>query len=121
MKIRLGVFIFAVVLVCFSFVFSKEQQTLEQLIKKSNFFEIAEETESGICFETNLSPEQIVSILNAKIHSKQTIQGQNMEIFYCFVENINNYVLIDNKKVNLQIVFLNGKSKLGFPLILTGY
>lgn len=121
MKLRLGVFIFSLVLICLAFCFSNEQNVLEKIMASSSNFCVYEETDQAICFETDLSPENVISLLGAVVHSKQKLENENLEIFYCFVENVNNHVIVDGKKVNLQICLSNGKTILGFPLISTGY
>ena len=43
------------------------------------------------------------------------------QIFLCYNPQINDFVIVDGKKVNVQIAIKNDEINLGFPLILNGY
>lgn len=77
----------------------------------------------GVSFETTLHPNEIIKIIGAKIVEKQRIvqNESDYEIFYCYVENVNNYVMSNNKRVNLQIAFNGERTIVGIPLILGSY
>ena len=70
---------------------------------------------SAVNFKTSLTPKEIVEKLGATILSKQTLKNENLEIFYCFVENISNFVVENGKKINLQIAN-NGNFSIHLPL-----
>lgn len=122
-KIRLGIFIFVCVLIFGVMLYSKESQIIKTLNIPSFDIETIEnqKTEDGIVFKTTLSPKEIISKTNAKICDKQNLENEGLEIYYCFVENINNFVVSEGKKINLQISFDEKISTVGFPLILSGY
>lgn len=119
-KLRFGIFILVLLIICGIFLYRKENEA----IKKIDASEISSEKsiyENNFSYETNLSPDEIVKKLNAKIHSKQILENEGLEIYYCFVENINEFIISNGKKVNLQIAFNGEKSIVGFPIIKTGY
>lgn len=119
-KLRFGIFILVLLIICGIFLYRKENEA----IKKIDASEISSEKsiyENNFSYETNLSPDKIVKKLNAKIHSKQILENEGLEIYYCFVENINEFIISNGKKVNLQIAFNGEKSIVGFPIIKTGY
>lgn len=120
-KIRLGIFILIIALLCTVFICGKEKETIEKLGATEITVVENLQTPNSFCFETTLSPREIIQTLNAKIHSKQILKNENLEIYYCFVENINSFIVCSNKKVNLQIAFNGEKSIIGFPIIQTGY
>lgn len=122
-KIRLGIFIFVCVLIFGVMLYSKESQIIKTLNIPSFNIETIENqrTKDGIVFKTTLSPEEIINKTNAKICDKQNLENEGLEIYYCFVENINNFVVSEGKKINLQISFDGKISSVGFPLILSGY
>lgn len=121
LKVRLGIFILVVALLCAVFICGKEKEAIEELGASEITIVENTQTPNSFCFETELSPSEIIKTLNAKIHSKQILENENLEIYYCFVENINNFIVCNNKKVNLQIAFNGEKSIVGFPIIQTGY
>lgn len=121
LKVRLGIFILVVALLCAVFVCGKEKQAIEKLGASEITVVENIQTPNSFCFETELFPREIIKTLNAKLHSKQFLENENLEIYYCFVENINNFIVCNNKKVNLQIAFNGEKSIVGFPIIQTGY
>jgi hypothetical protein len=77
----------------------------------------------GISFQTNLTPDQIFSRLNIQIQSTQNLNSNGNEVitYYCFLENLYDNVIIDGKKINLQIAFDGEKTTIGLPLILGSY
>lgn len=119
-KLRFGIFIFVLAILCGAFLYGKENES----IKKIDASQISSEKsiyENNFSYETNLSPNEIIRRLNAKLHSKQILENEGLEIYYCFVENINEFIISDGKKINLQIAFNGEKSIVGFPIIKTGY
>lgn len=62
---------------------------------------------------------ELLNLLKATVVSYQEFEG--LEIYYCYTPYEQDCVFLENKKVNLQIVFKNGEVVLGMPLILTGY
>ncbi|MDD4110311.1 MAG: hypothetical protein PHS54_02030 [Clostridia bacterium] len=77
----------------------------------------------GISFETSLKPQEIINRLKLKIQSTQKLLRENetIIIYYCYVENVGNSIILSNKKVNLQIAFNGQSSIVGMPLILGSY
>lgn len=65
------------------------------------------------------SLEEILKLIKADVVRKEIVCDR--EIFYCYSSQTNNYVVEDNKKINYQIVFNNGKIVIGTPLILGSY
>lgn len=119
-KLRFGIFILVVLLLCGAFLYGKEKN----LIQKIDASPISTEKsvyENSFSYETTLTPSEIIKKTNAKIHSKQILENEGLEIYYCFVENINSFILSKGQKVNLQIAFNGEKSVIGFPIIQTGY
>ena len=121
LNVRLGIFILVVALLCAVFICGKEKEAIEKLGASEITIVENTQTPNSFGFETELSPREIIKTLNAKLHSKQFLENENLEIYYCFVENINNFIVCNNKKVNLQIAFNGEKSIVGFPIIQTGY
>lgn len=122
-KIRFGIFIFVCVLIFGVMLYSAEKQKIEALgVSQSDviIFE-NQNTYDGANFKTTLSPGEIIKKLEAKIHSKQILKNENLEIYYCFVENVNKFVVENGKKINLQIAYNGSYCIVGFPLILSGY
>ena len=99
--------------------YSNEKATIFKLNPIEN--SVWEIGDGASVFKTELSPNEIVEITKAKILDVQTLENEGLEIFYCFVENINNFVVSQGKKINLQISYDGEISTVGFPLILTGY
>lgn len=150
-KLRSTIFIVVVILLCFCMLYSNENSIFDALninqvtaysntkleeynstlsgngykfsIPVENYSALTDEIE-GISFETSFTPKEIFSKLNLKIQSFQRLLQNNdyIEIFYCYVENLNSKsVIIGNKKVNLQISFNGNYSVVGIPLILGSY
>ncbi len=91
-----------------------------------NYLKIKNNSEiDGITFESKLNADEIMNALNAKLLSHQIITDteteKRIEIYYCFLENLTDHILVDNKKVNLQIAFNGERSIIGLPLILGSY
>ena len=84
---------------------------------------IEEECLDGITFESKLSAEDILKNLNAKIVSVQDIQinKENKTIFYAFSDYFSKFLIINGKKVNLQIVCENENCLVGHPLLMGSY
>ena len=77
----------------------------------------------GISFETNFYPDYIINTLNLEIQDIQSLirDNETISIYYCYMENVGNSVILSNKKVNLQIAFNGEKCIIGLPLILGSY
>lgn len=122
-KIRFGIFIFVCLLIFGVMLYSKENEIIANLnVPSSNISYINNGSfQEGIVFETLLTPKEILKKTNAIVCNVQTLENEGLEIYYCFIENINNFIVTEGKKINLQISF-NGKfSTVGFPLILSGF
>ena len=91
---------------------SKENQYIKA-INASSSDVVSLNNANATNLKTSLTPKEIIKKLGAKVISKQRLENENLEIFYCFVEN--------GKKINLQIANNGEFSIVGFPLILTGY
>ncbi len=46
---------------------------------------------------------------------------ENSELFYGFDKNYDDFVILGNKKVNVQVVHCENQWIIGYPLILTGF
>lgn len=122
-KIRFGIFIFVCLLIFGVMLYSKENEIITNLnVPSSSISYINNGSfQEGIVFETLLTPKEILKKTNAIVCNVQTLENEGLEIYYCFIENINNFIVTEGKKINLQISF-NGKfSTVGFPLILSGF
>lgn len=88
---------------------------VEQYISNTNF--------DGIEFQTSISESNILQNLNAKIIKKQSISLNNEEklIIYAYTNKFNKFVMLENQKVNVQIVVSNSENTVGLPLILGSY
>lgn len=77
----------------------------------------------GIEFTTNISASNILQNLNAKIIKKQSILLNNEEklIIYAYTNKFNKFVMLENQKVNVQILVSNSENTVGLPLILGSY
>lgn len=122
-KIRFGIFIFVCLLIFGVMLYSKENEIITNLNVPSSSISYINNGgfQEGIVFETLLTPKEILKKTNAIVCNVQTLENEGLEIYYCFIENINNFIVTEGKKINLQISF-NGKfSTVGFPLILSGF
>jgi len=61
-----------------------------------------------------------ISIYKAKLVKTEQIQD-NIYIMYAYTNKFPYCILLDNKKINLQIVYSNGVVTLGTPVILGDY
>lgn len=76
----------------------------------------------GISFETFLSPEEIFKRLKLEVQDQQKIDLENpIKIYYCYIKGIDKNVVVNNKKINIQIVYDGKKTILGIPLIPGSY
>lgn len=77
----------------------------------------------GIEFRSNISENEILKNLNAKIIKKQSILLNNEEkiIIYAYTNKFNKFVMLENQKVNVQILVSNSENTVGLPLILGSY
>ncbi len=116
-KIRLGIFIFVTILISCVMLYSNEKSTIEKLAPTGDVYQIGD----SFAFQTSLTPTQIIEKTNALVLDRQRLENEGLEIYYCFVENINNFIVSQGKRVNLQISYDGKISTVGFPLILTGY
>lgn len=116
-KIRLGIFIFVTILISCVMLYSNEKSTIEKLEPTGDVYQIGD----SFAFQTSLTPTQIIEKTNALVLDRQRLENEGLEIYYCFVENINNFIVSQGKRVNLQISYDGKISTVGFPLILTGY
>ena len=74
-----------------------------------------------------------VRIINCSKNTKQKILSRyqkyivdeqcvdEYQTYLCYNPQINDFVIVDGKKVNVQIAIKNYEINLGFPLILNGY
>lgn len=61
----------------------------------------------------------ILKDLNILICFCENIEGRF--ILYGYSPNFNKYCLLNNRKINFQIVFINQKISVGYPMIYTGF
>lgn len=104
-------------------VFSKENHYIRSLnVNENDIIYFKNDNSCNVTnFKTNLSPNEIIKKLGAVVIDKQILKNENLEIYYCFVENVSSFVIENTKKINLQIAFNGEYSIVGFTLILTGY
>ena len=90
--------------------------------KEANKF-LPHDCYDGISFESALSYENVLKKLNAKIVSTQKIDINNEKktIIYAFSNNFSKFLIINSKKVNIQIAVDNEKTTVGLPLLLGSY
>ena len=81
--------------------YSNEKSVTEKLSPINNIVYKIEN--DAIAFETYLKPEEIIKTTGAIVSDYQHLKNEGLEIYYCFVENINNFVVSEGKKINLQI------------------
>ena len=120
---RLGIFIFIFFLIGAVMCFSKEKKYISQLNVCENdiLTYINENSNNSVNFKVSLSPNEIIEKIGAVVVEKQILKNEGLEIYYCFVENVNNFVVENAKKINFQIAYNGNFSIAGFPLILSGY
>ena len=63
--------------------------------------------------------EEILHILNAKIVRNESFLGR--DIYYCYSQDNNNFVMENGKKINYQISIKKDVVVIGSPLILGSY
>lgn len=63
--------------------------------------------------------EEIIKTLKADVVSRENVE--NLEIINAYTPFFSKSVLLDGKKVNLQIAVKDGLVVAGFPMILTGF
>ena len=103
--------------------FSKEKKYISQLNVCENdiLTYINENSNNSVNFKVSLSPNEIIEKIGAVVVEKQILKNEGLEIYYCFVENVNNFVVENAKKINFQIAYNGNFSIAGFPLIQSGY
>lgn len=67
----------------------------------------------------NVSADEILKILKATIIEESEVQ--EIRLIYAYSPFYQDAVIVDGKKVNLQLAFKGNEVIAGFPLILTGY
>ena len=67
----------------------------------------------------NVDAEEILNILKATVVQENEIE--NLRLIYAYSPYYQDSVMVDGKKVNLQLAFDGGNLIAGFPLILTGF
>ena len=82
------------------------------------------------CYQ-KLSPKSIIFTFDSQnvqkaqdflsISSSSIQNLENMTIIYGYTSKFNDSVMIDGKKVNVQIVIKQSEALIGFPLIMIGY
>ena len=75
--------------------------------------------ESFCIYGTSTDALQILHSLGAVIIKEESFD--DFKIIYAHSPKIHNYVLIGNKKINIQIALKNNKITVGTPLILGSY
>ena len=74
----------------------------------------------GLEFYLNgVSSDEVLKILEATVIEQSEVQG--IRLIYAYSPFYQDAVIIDGKKVNLQLAFDGNNIIAGFPLILTGY
>ena len=72
-----------------------------------------------ILFFQNLKPDDLMKSLNMLVLKEEYIN--DCKIIYGYTSKYNNFRLIENKRVNVQIACKNNEIIAGFPLILSGF
>lgn len=67
----------------------------------------------------NVDAEEILNILKATVVQENEIE--NLRLIYAYSPYYQDSVMVDGKKVNLQLAFDGDNLIAGFPLILTGF
>ena len=70
-------------------------------------------------YMNNVDAEEILNILKATVVQENEIE--NLRLIYAYSPYYQDSVMVDGKKVNLQLAFDGDNLIAGFPLILTGF
>ena len=68
---------------------------------------------------SDISTQKLLKTLKASVISEENVQ--NISIVNAYTPYFSDSVLVENKKVNLQIAVKDGQVVAGFPMILTGF
>ena len=87
----------------------------DEIKEKINNFSV----EGISLFINNGNTEKIIKSLNMLVFSEEIVA--NKRVIYGYTPQYSDFVIINNKKVNTQIVMNNKECIVGFPLILGGF
>lgn len=93
------------------FVYMSKEEALEA-VSNTNFDAIQ-------FYLEDITLEDIINDMKAEKVSTQEVE--NVEIIYCYTPLFADSIIMNGKKVNMQIVIKDKEIIAGFPLILTGY
>ena len=86
---------------------------------KENFQNVCNDIEGVEFYLSNVSAKDVLQKLQITQYSKSEVQ--NMMVYYAYTPLYDDYVWVEGKKVNLQIVEKEGLVVCGFPAVITGY
>ena len=99
------------------FLISTNSQNAKKVLSELNSQNIQGES---FCFDgTFCDVQKILYSLNAQIVKKECFD--DFQVFYAHSPKISKYILMNFKKVNMQIVLKNNKITVGSPIILGSY
>ena len=112
---------FTIVIVIIIVYFSSVTNLQFQLkLNNINVIKFINQNDSEIIeIDNNSNIENIKKALNLEIYSKNNICDRI--VYECYSNKLNNFVVIDGKKVNLQISITDNKIIIGYPLISTSF
>lgn len=112
---------FIIVLVIIIVYFSSVTNLQFQLkLNNINVIKFINQNDSEIIeIDNNSNIENIKKALNLEIYSKNNISDRI--VYECYSNKLNNFVVIDGKKVNIQISITDNKIIIGYPLISTSF
>jgi len=67
----------------------------------------------------NITVEQLFLKLDVDVVSENALE--NLVVYNCYTPYFDDFIYLENKKVNMQVVTSNGFIVAGFPVIMTGY
>ena len=86
---------------------------------KKNFESVCERLEGVGFYLSNVSAKEVLRKLQISQYSQSEVQG--LAIYYAYTPLYDDYVWVEGKKVNLQIVEKDGCVVCGFPAVITAY
>lgn len=86
---------------------------------KENFEHISEKLEGVQLYFEDMSALEILQKLQIAQYSQMEMDG--MVVYLAYTTLYDDFVLVDGKKINVQIVEKDGQVVCGFPAIITGY
>ena len=94
------------------------KQKYEKLKSEENSFNYINNSD-GMLMVFDLGKDDVLNNLSAKIVMEENIEG--LYITYAYSTLYNDFIYVNGKQVNVQLVQKNGKTVAGMPLILSGF